>query len=554
MWRAAAAAAVGLCILPFSARAADIAAASRVDEVTVFPVGAEVKRVARVRLARGDNSIVVPDLPAQANPASIRIEAKGTGPVMIGAVDSRRIFVPRTDAEAVVSERQRLEVEIERLKDERARLEAAAEAAQAQRSFIKHLTELPTVAAAANGTAPAAQHDWGTIYALIGKGMADAQRAALEVGIKIRDLDRRIEDLQKALALLAPTRQERTEVRVFANAAADLDLDLAVRYQVTGAGWSPHYDARLDVGGRSSAPRLTLVRRASIRQQTGEPWPNAALSLSTARPAAGVAAPDLKPLMVDIASESPRPPAPAPSGRAMQREAAERESKAEPAAPMVTAREAAASVEQAPFQATFIIKDRLTVPETGEPKRVLIEEQAIEPSLIVKAVPRIDPKTYLYAKIVLPRTAPYLAGPVSLFRDRTYVGSGRLPQLVPGEEHEIGFGADDLIRIRHAVLDEKRGETGLITSSRTDQRSFRITIKNMHERPITYMVQDGIPVSVNQDIKVDLTGRTPPTRRDIDDRRGIIAWDDKLNPDEERVIEYGYRITWPTGKSIMFSH
>jgi uncharacterized protein (TIGR02231 family) len=194
----------------------------------------------------------------------------------------------------------------------------------------------------------------------------------------------------------------------------------------------------------------------------------------------------------------------------------------------------------------------VTLPETGETKTVLVDEQALEPTLMVRAVPRVDARAYLYARITVPRTAPYLPGPVSLFRDRTFAGTSRLPQLAPGETHELGFGADDLVRVRFSPGEEKRGEGGLISSTRTDERGFRINIRNLHERPVMFSVVDQMPVSLNQEIKVDLIGRTPPTRRDVDDKRGVLAWEDRLNPDEERTIEFGYRVSWPASKYIVY--
>src|SRR5690606_27838645 len=148
------------------------------------------------------------------------------------------------------------------------------------------------------------------------------------------------------------------------------------------------------------------------------------------------------------------------------------------------------------------------------------------------------------AKLTLPKTSVLLPGAISLFRDQTFVGTGRLPQLAGGDEHELGFGADDAVRIRYSVADEKRGETGLISTSRTDQRNYRIAVKNLHERAITFTVLDQIPASLNQEIKVELIGGTAPTRRDVDGERGILAWDGQLAPDEEQVIEFGYRISW----------
>ena len=102
------------------------------------------------------------------------------------------------------------------------------------------------------------------------------------------------------------------------------------------------------------------------------------------------------------------------------------------------------------------------------------------------------------------------------------------------------------------MLEEIRGETGLISSSHTDSRNFRVTLKNLHERPIAVTVLDRIPVSQNQDIKVEYTGKVTPTKPNFEDKRGVMSFEAKLEPDEERVLEYGHRISWPAAKSIIY--
>ena len=154
--------------------------------------------------------------------------------------------------------------------------------------------------------------------------------------------------------------------------------------------------------------------------------------------------------------------------------------------------------------------------------------------------------------MAIARGTPILPGQVSLFRDGTFVGNGRLPLLAPGEEHELGFGVDDAVRVRHAIAEEKRAETGIITSSKTDTRNYRITVKNLHARAEPGTVIDQMPVSQNGDIKIELLGKTAPTKHNLDDKRGVLAWEMKLEPDEEKVVEHGYRATWPAAKKIIY--
>jgi uncharacterized protein (TIGR02231 family) len=220
----------------------------------------------------------------------------------------------------------------------------------------------------------------------------------------------------------------------------------------------------------------------------------------------------------------------------------------------VAAEEVRSSVEAQAFQAIYAIPGRVSVPPTGELKRVQIDEVALDPALMVRTVPKRDQKAYLYAKVTMARGTPNLPGQVALFRDGTFVGNGKLPLLAPGEEHELGFGADDNVRVRHAIAEEKRSETGIISTSKTDVRNFRITLKNLHERSIPVAVIDQIPVAQNADIKIELIGKTAPSKRDLDDKRGVLAWEMKLEPDEERVVDFGYRVTWPAAKRVIYSN
>ncbi|MDH4982647.1 mucoidy inhibitor MuiA family protein [Hyphomicrobium sp. D-2] len=550
---------------------ADTQVNSRIESVTVFPSGAEATRTARLPLSRGEHTLVFNDLPAEAVASSIRVDGKATAGLDIQSVDTRRRYIPRADQEALQAERKSIDDQIERLRDERGLLQGQEDAALTQKALLQNLAQLParpqgSAEAPAAGGAAVPATDWTQVLALIGSGMTEAQKLAVDVEVKRRDLDRRIEDLERKLSALAPGRTEQTEVTVHVVAEAQLEADLTIRYQVQNAGWTPRYDARLSTGSKTDPAKLELTRRADIVQRTGEDWSNIALHLSTTRPTANAAAPDINSTFVDFEPEPPPPPVamPAPAAAYERRAAVQQRQRvggagpaddmvmAEAAPMMLEVAEQRSVVEAAPFQAVFSVPGRLAVPSTGESKRVFLQQDTIEPVLAVRTVPKADAKAYLYAKLTLPKGAPALQGDVLLFRDGTFVGTGSLPVLSPGEPHELGFGADDLVRVRHTVAEEKRGETGLISSARTDSRNFRITVRNMHERAVELVVLDQVPVSRNEDIKVEMLGPAQPLKRDVDGKRGVIAFESKLGPEEERQIEFGYRVIWPGARAITY--
>ena len=205
------------------------------------------------------------------------------------------------------------------------------------------------------------------------------------------------------------------------------------------------------------------------------------------------------------------------------------------------------------FQAVYVITDRQSIKSGVGDKRVQIDIKSVEPALSVRAVPKFSETAYLYAKYKLDADTFLLPGGVSLFRDGVFVGRGDIPQLIGGEEQQLGFGADDKVRIKFANLGRKAGETGLISTSKTDTQSFKMTVKNLHARPIDLRILDQVPVSLNDQIKVDILPNTaPPAVKDVEDKRGLLAWDMKLEAAQSLDLAFGYQVSWPNGQSVSY--
>src|SRR5690606_16532677 len=83
-------------------------------------------------------------------------------------------------------------------------------------------------------------------------------------------------------------------VRLSTDAAGKLDVVLS--YALSGASWTPAYDARL----HSEKRQVQLDAFGMVRNATGEDWSNIALTLSTARPGLGGSAPEISPWYVDV--------------------------------------------------------------------------------------------------------------------------------------------------------------------------------------------------------------------------------------------------------------
>jgi uncharacterized protein (TIGR02231 family) len=146
-----------------------------------------------------------------------------------------------------------------------------------------------------------------------------------------------------------------------------------------------------------------------------------------------------------------------------------------------------------------------------------------------------------------------LPGQVALFRDGTFVGNGQMAQLAPGEEHELGFGIDDRIKVKSNTLEDKKGDRGVFTTSRVEERGFEIVVRSLHAQPMQVQVIDRIPVSANEAIKVEPSFRKPePTKRDYKEQRGVMMWEFTLAPEQTQTVGFSYKVTAPTDKPITY--
>ncbi|MBR0928479.1 mucoidy inhibitor MuiA family protein [Bradyrhizobium diazoefficiens] len=529
--------------------AAELDANSAIDAVTVYPDGATVTRIISLDLTSGDSTLVARDFPLSLDPSSLRVEGEAGAKLTIGTIDARP---PRTTPPVNLPE---LDKRIEALKDQRADLQGAIDSANARRKFAQHFAEASPTGLGDKGEARPIT-EWRTAFAAVGEEIATADTAIRDATRKQREIDRQIAQLEAERSAKPPSK---LEVRIDVASAAATKATLRVTYAVRNARWVPLYDARLDTGAKDRKPQLELVRRAEITQSTGEDWSNVALGVSTVRIGRGGSAPELsslvaqypqvpKPLALGTVSDLARP---APMTRQAQSPAMAKI--AEAAEPRERADEQQAVAEIGGFQATFKIPGRVSLGAQEGAKSMRIAAMSVPADLAVRAAPVLDPTAFLEASFKQSDDTTLLPGKVAIYRDGVFVGRGKISASAKDDIVRLGFGADDKVKIERAVLKRNEGSAGLlVTTSKTDERSFKTTIRNGHDFPIKVAIEDQLPVSESEDIVVEmLPATTPPTAKDIHDKRGVLEWSFDAKPGEVRDINFAWRIRWPKDKSMV---
>ena len=541
------------------ALAADIDLASKIERVTVYPDGAVVTRNARASLMAGTSQVVLRGLPATIDPASIRVEGQGNAAFAIGAVDVR--VVPG-EARPVVD--AALEAKLKTLREEREGVLGRISAATGKKAAIERFAQSGPDKLGNDGKAMPVS-DWTSAWDAIGSGLARVNEELRLGTARQRELEGEIAALERARPPASRPGAPKRDVVIALEAAGPATADLAISYRISGAGWKPAYEAKLVTGQK---PKVELARRAEVRQSTGEDWSDVALSVSTVRAARGTAAPDLLPIQIsffdpelyarraqEMAANAQRQRA-APMATmkaAPALDGAVAAAAPAPAPEPVQAEVVTATLEAGAFQASFAVPGKVTLPADGSMKALTLSQRIVDPALLARTTPELDATAYLEATFVNEEEAPLLPGTVALHRDGTFIGRGRIGLVATGDKVELGFGADDRITVKRVPVKRRENEPGWLGQTKTEVREFRTLVRNLHPVPMKITVTDRLPYTENSAITVEqLPQTTPPTEKQVGDKRGVLSWTFDAAPNSEKDIRLAYRLKWPGDREVRF--
>jgi len=514
-----------------------------VEAVTVFPGLAEVTRLADIELTGGSQFVEIVDLPAGLLPDSLQAEPVGNATFTILRVDVAKVF----SADLMRAEERRVRQTFESLLDQAHALTDRIEAMQARLDFIKGLgKQMPAQIDNEISRGELRPDMWRDAWQVIGDGTDETLAEIRKVEIAKRSLDRLIDQKRQELAQIETGRKTSLVARVDIVGEVRGPAKLRLSYQVKDATWNPVYRARLDTG----SSRVRLEQLAEIRQQTGEDWAGVKLTLSTARPGLGARMPQLETWFVDFA------PLPGSADARLRQQMFDRLAKTESAAVAPSAEEKEArrdtvTLEAGEFAARYNVPGQVDLSSGQDRHLVSLSTHELDAKMSVLSVPKLGPRAYLHGTVVYHGDAPLLAGPVAIYRDGTFAGRSAIELVRPQEEVKLSFGVDDRVRVNYRLVNGEKSTGGLINTTRRMERRYAITVANYHTQPVDLTVYDQLPVPRDERITVALLKEsTTPTHREVDGRKGVVAWAGTYAPQEQREIHFGYAVSYPDSLKV----
>lgn len=521
---------------------------STIAAVTVYTDRAVVTRTATVELTAGTTELVFSNLPQALQDRSLQVSGKGTAQATILDVGARQTYVDFAANPRV----KELEDQLRGLNQQVRGVDDSSGVLNAQAAMLERM-EVALFAAPTKEVPRAGVEEFSTALTYLTAQRTRLARERTELDEQRTDLQNKINTVQRQLNELrgAGNRAFKTvTVRVAAPMAGRLDVTLA--YTVPGASWAPNYDARITSG----EPTIELGYFGLVRQNTGEDWKDVALTLSTARPALGGAAPKLGVWELNVFDPI------ALEAQARQQALAQQEMRlsmrkvasapmamaADMAAPAVDAEMATATVEAGATSATFRIATASSIPSDNSPQKVPVTSAKLKTEPAYHTTPKQVTTAYLTSKVSNDTDFPFLAGPMNVFLDRTFVATSRLETVMPGEKFALALGADEGISVQHQRVQKFVEQTGLITKSTRLTYEYLITIQNNKRSAERIIVTDQVPLSRNEKIIVRV--QAPPEREVKPDDAGLLKWTLDLKPGEKRELTVKFTIEHPNDVNV----
>lgn len=546
------------------ASAATLPVASSITAATVYSDRAIVTRSARVELPSGESELVFADLPDRIIENSLQVSGRGAAATILDVV-ARTTYVevtadPRFNA---------LENELDGLKRQDRALEDKLAIAGGQQSLISKIEDSVTHPAAKESAASRPSfEDWQKLLAFSSE---NAARLAAEVQSLERqraDLARKIAAAQASLDQLGSRgagKRATKIVTVRVSAPKAGPLDLLLDYAVPGAAWAPDYTARL----HSEKREIELTYFGLVINATGEDWKNIVLTLSTARPNLGAGAPDAEPWFLDaLRNETEnkssgfslllnrKPKRPDPSSTVLGPDAGLSGVSLgydDGARAVADASISLASLDTSVSSASFVIPMKTTLASDGTLQKVGIATTTLAAGLEYRATPGRLETAFLRASTTNTTDFPFLAGSVGAFLDNTFVATGHLKTVMPGEKFSLDLGADESVAIKRKLVRRFTEDAGFSGKTRRITHEFVLTITNNKRTAERLVLTDVLPVSRDEKIVVKLLApaekevgtKDKPGREVTREEDGKLVWRLDLKPGEKREIPLKFSIEHP---------
>ena len=532
---------------------------STLNEATVYSQGAQLHHKASYTIKAGITEVSIEGISSYIDPKSLQVKA--TGNVVI--IDSKyTLFYPQPEVKANEGIPAKIVKEMAQLTDSLEMLGFDLKEIQDEIAIYKAAQNIISMNGAVRGSGKVNDSInllKQTVEYYTNK-MNEINKKLLALEKKKKDKEKVQQRLQERYNNLQNYQNQTYDAKKYApiprvvitlSAAEAASGKIAFSYLVSQAGWVPLYDIRSD----SQTGKISLTYKAQVFQNSGIDWDNIKLNISTNNPYANKTKPELNPWYIDYYAYKRKMELEEISvrgGRAIPQAAFNQGFMLDDAAnknleekPALGADQFTTVVHQL-IAAEFKIDLPYSIKSNNEKNLVLIKNSDLNTTFKYYSVPKVDPGVYLVAQMTKLDELQLVPASANIFFDGSYIGETYLDPTSMDDTLNLSLGKDPNIVVKRTLLKQKSKDK-VVQDKRERTFSYQIEVQNNKSSAIQLIIQDQVPMTTNNDITIELLEKD--SARELPGN-GILEWDYKLKPGENKKLEFSFKVKHPKDQQI----
>lgn len=499
---------------------------SKIEEVTVYLDGAEIRSTQTARLNKGRTIVTIKGLSPFLEERSVQITTPN-GVEMISVSTATR-SIPLTQA---APQTKRWNDTLDLL---RQRMDLLTNQVQAYEAEKKLLAENQNLGGRDAGVPVAEIMKAADFYRertlKISNALTALQTQLKSLTVRLDSATARVDLIKKQANL------QRKEVTLVLASATEQKVDFQLKYLVQNASWEATYD----LIATDIAKPVSLKYNALVYNETAIDWKDVKLILSTGDPSVEASRPYLTTWNLNYQSNSNE-------GMVQNQLYQNRALDGRAGFISDTTGQNYEQVAVSELVATFKIDKAHSIAADGEPYLITVSNQSLDATYEYLTIPKVDMSAFLIAKVTGWEKLNLIDGTANVYFGNTYIGESAINTRLIGDTLDLSLGRDNQVVVKRAKV-EDFSATKLIGGKKIESLVYEISVRNNKAAPVNIRIQDQVPISQESDISVeaeDISGAA------LDVPSGRLQWVKKIAPNETAKCRIAFSVKYPKNKSIL---
>lgn len=203
-------------------------------------------------------------------------------------------------------------------------------------------------------------------------------------------------------------------------------------------------------------------------------------------------------------------------------------------------------IEEGITNTRFEISKLHSIPTNGDVTLIEIENYEVPATYSYFAAPVLNENIFLTAEIENWEQYNLLPAEANVYFEGSYSGKTNINPQSTTEKLTISLGVDPNVAIKRTQPKDYK-KNAFIGSNKIISKHYEIELKNNKSTTIDLVLFDRIPISQNKDIKID---DIETSTSNYDDKKGILKWILKLDPNVKKTYKFSYSVKYPKYKRV----